>query len=1486
VSLSTFLIRIAGFALVYYLGARLGLLFSFSGTNATPIWPPSGIALAVLISGGVRWWPGIAIGAFAANLAVFGINGHAVDLTTALTSAGIAAGNTLEAVCAFWMLRAASVDTQFGRPIDIYKFATVAALACALAAAAGTASLWLAGLVGASWLPVAGTWWVGDFTGIMVLTPFLLVWGRGGWSHSWRSLPLGVLGHMAVLLLLLWLVFGPAAGSGSSAHAVAYLLIPFLGWGAWRYGHLGVSLALVLLAAAATASTIHGHGPFASGSRDQTLFSLELFIGLCCLIGQVLAADMSSRAAISVEKFRTRTLFIWLTLFVSVGLTLAAWQVVSTASNQAIASKFDSETNDIRVRVTERLQGYERILKAGQGLFAASIDVTAGEWSDFMRTFGIERADAAGLGVAFARSTGPADLARVERERIAQDAPSYRIWPAGARERYTPVYYIYPEATDNHRALGYDMYSEATRRAAMDAAERSGVAAMSGKIVLVQDQRQSPGFILYVPVYDRAGPGRAHGFIYTPFRMSDVMHSVVKGAAPSISVEIFDGSTTAESDRMYGNLPGLSSAYPNPLTRIVQVPLYGRTWTMRFTALPSFERALDRDKPLLVLVGGILISLLLFSVVRALTDTKETALALAQQMSQALQESEIRFGSVVEAAGDFSIIATDKDGLIQVFSGGAERLLGYRAEEIVGKQTPAGFHLPAEVERRGAELSAQLGYPVTGFRVFVELPSGGTAETREWSYRRKDGVLVPVQLTVSAIRKRDGEVMGFLGIARDVTEQKTAEVALMQARDRAEQASEAKSAFVANISHEIRTPLNAILGVVQLMQAAGMSAEQRKYLDIVAVSGRSLLTILNDVLDFSKIAAGKLVLSHTRFQLQDLLQTVGSIMGVHASDRDLDLVMDVAVDVPCELEGDMVRIQQVLVNLASNAVKFTASGMVRIGIIRSGGDLLIAVRDTGIGISAEQQAHLFAPFSQADVSVTRQYGGTGLGLVISRQLTEMMGGDITMTSTLGEGSEFLVRLPLLPASSAPGAAVALPDAGQVLILDPSVASRTAIVNQLARFGWSAVTAASLDQVGDESVMKQCSRVMIDWHLATPSTIASIRAVLPEARLALMATLYGQRQLLEVSGHALADEVLIKPVLPAALTQLLNRTDTPAVRKPAAPPVLAGRRFLLVEDNELNQQVAFQILVNAGADVDIVGNGLKAVERLSHGAPAYDAVLMDVQMPVMDGYSATSILRKELGLTLPIIAMSAGVMEEDRERCTSSGMTGFISKPIIVEDMLASIQAILLPYSVGRPTNLEQQSDFDVGQLMALTEGSSRARLTLWGQVHKLAAAIPERSVELESLWQNGQSEQLARLLHSLRGSIGTFGARRFSDLTLQIERAIAEQPDQVEGLLRSAVGMLDKTHRAAEAWLVANRGDADSNSVAEENSMTELMIRLRNADLSAGEVFRRCRPALAARFGEDSCRLLELAIDQLDYATVLNQLETLIAKTATAGMEV
>jgi PAS domain S-box-containing protein len=588
-----------------------------------------------------------------------------------------------------------------------------------------------------------------------------------------------------------------------------------------------------------------------------------------------------------------------------------------------------------------------------------------------------------------------------------------------------------------------------------------------------------------------------------------------------------------------------------------------------------------------------------------------------------------------------------------------------------------------------------------------------------------DGRVSWVSTTKLPLLDKDGRVVGTFGISRDITARKHAEAELQKAKDAAIAANRAKSEFLANMSHEIRTPMNGILGMTELALGTHLSAEQREYLQMVKSSAESLLTILNDILDFSKIEARKLALEPVVFHLRDAVGDTVRALAVRAQQKGVELACDISRDVPEYVVGDPGRLRQVLVNLIGNSIKFTERGevVVRVGMqnaeCRMQNErqkeeepnsssstphsafctLHFEVRDTGIGIPPEKLASIFQPFEQADRSTTRRYGGTGLGLTISVQLVELMGGKVHVESEPGKGSvfSFTARFGVAERPPEPTPPRRLEVYGaRVLAVDDNATNRRILADVLA--GWQ--MQVTLREGGPEA-LAELSRaaeagepyplVLLDAHMPGMDGFTLARHIQETPALAgttlVMLTSAGQPEDVARCRELGIEAYLLKPIKQSdLLTTLLNALDLARRRKPSAAARGAERgdgaaggrslRVLLAEDNAVNQRLGVRLLEKRGHSVVVVGNGQEALDMLAR--EAFDVVLMDVQMPVLDGLEATALLRQReqgTGRRQPVIAMTAHAMKGDRERCLQAGMDGYIAKPIQPKELQDALDAV-------------------------------------------------------------------------------------------------------------------------------------------------------------------------------------------------------------------
>ena len=530
--------------------------------------------------------------------------------------------------------------------------------------------------------------------------------------------------------------------------------------------------------------------------------------------------------------------------------------------------------------------------------------------------------------------------------------------------------------------------------------------------------------------------------------------------------------------------------------------------------------------------------------------------------------------------------------------------------------------------------------------------------------------------------------MEVVGSWSDIDSRKAAERAIQAAQAELEKANDAKSAFLANMSHEIRTPMNAVLGLSHLALKTDPSPRQRDYLIKIRNSGQHLLGIINEILDFSKIEAGKLTVENIEFDLDKVLENVSNLISEKASEKGLELVFDIEPSVvSSRLRGDPLRLGQILINFCNNAVKFTEAGEIVIraqvlDVLEDSQVVKFSVCDTGIGMTDAQMERLFQAFEQADTSTTRKYGGTGLGLAISKRLAELMDGNVGVTSELGKGSTFWFTARLGKGAAAPRPNLLRSDlrGRRVLIIDDNSPARAVLSNMLTNMTFSADEAASGEE-GIEMVRQAVKRgepyeiVFVDWQMPSLDGIETSKRILALPDLAIsphlvMVTAYGREDVLKQAEKNGLENVLIKPVTSSTLFDtivgvLRADQETNGLVEVAPSFEIArtrGTRVLLVEDNEINQEVAIGLLEDAAIHVDLAENGEIAV-RMSRQND-YDVVLMDMQMPVMDGIEATREIRSDPRLrNLPIIAMTANAMATDREKCLDAGMNDHIGKPI-------------------------------------------------------------------------------------------------------------------------------------------------------------------------------------------------------------------------------
>jgi two-component system, sensor histidine kinase and response regulator len=763
-----------------------------------------------------------------------------------------------------------------------------------------------------------------------------------------------------------------------------------------------------------------------------------------------------------------------------------------------------------------------------------------------------------------------------------------------------------------------------------------------------------------------------------------------------------------------------------------------------------------------------------------------------------LSAADERFRALVQNSSDL-ITVVNRDSHITYQSPSLATVLGHAPESRQGKDWYELVH-PEDRSSFRAQLTEVMEHTH---------PAGGRWETR---LAHADGSWRDVEIRTENLLDNPS-VAGVVVNARDISGRKRSQAAVAQARDEALEASRAKSDFLAVMSHEIRTPMNGVIGLTGLLLDGDLSETQRHHAEGVRASGEALLGIINNILDFSKIEAGRLELETVDFDLSEALDEVAGLVAEPARAKGLELVVDCGPEPPSMLRGDVGRLRQILLNLTSNAVKFTQAGEVvmRASVVgqRAPDQVLVRfdVTDTGIGIDPSTAPRLFDPFSQADASTTRRFGGTGLGLAICRRLADAMGGAIGLDSRPGHGADFWVQLPF---STAKGSAPALPDASlagrRVLIVDDNRTNCEVLAGQLR--AWNVAVDAAED--GQDALL----RLRLAVATARPYDVALLDMEMP--RMDGMELAHVVRADREVAGTPLillssvpvdADAAaragfsarLMKPVRVAQLRDALVRALSPAPAHDSfsTPPPAAARprsrgTVLVVDDHTINQEVAKGILAKLGYRCDLAADGIEALAALERRD--YDAVLMDCRMPRMDGFEATGEIRRREGgrRHMPIIAMTANAMAEDRERCLAAGMDDYMSKPVKDQDLQGILDRLVAgagpsahpPEARREPAPADRNGVLDVEQVERVWELGDR--LAVRSLVEQYLEDAASQLADLRRTSERGEGEAVRAAAHGLRGSSATMGAKAVAAACEAFEHLAGEgrmpAPDDLDRL--------------------------------------------------------------------------------------------------------
>ena len=1136
----------------------------------------------------------------------------------------------------------------------------------------------------------------------------------------------------------------------------------------------------------------------------------------------------------TIKNILTFKLYAVIAIAIALSVFIGYLQYKTNAND--IKTQLDDMSNDFIRKFNLRFELYERGLRGARGaiLAAGPNELTREQFRRYVASRNLVKEFPGASGFGFIRRVPETSLASFLTETQKQGLPDFRIRNLTSNtdelDELMVVQYIEPEVT-NISALGLNMASDPVRRLAAIESEKNDSAILTGKLTLVQGN--VAGILMMLPVFDVSenktsiinGHETALGWVYIPMYLNAVMKGIEENGL--ISIQIDDITASHEVNNLY--TANTSQTYQSgKISKQIEITNYGRTWRYQFSPTVKLVSALHHNSPVTVGLVALLLQLLVIAIASLLIENKK--------QNKLAHEDKVRLAAIVESSVD-AIISKRIDGTVTSWNHAAELMFGYTRNEALGK-TLASLIIPAEMFEE--EL-----------RILGRLAMGQSIPHFETIRQRKDGTRIYVSAAVAPIRNERGEIVGASKTVIDITRQKEAENQIYKlnanleaqveertadlniALEAAKQASRSKAEFLANMSHEIRNPMNAVLGLAYLAEQQTKEPATLELIKKLTQAGRTLLGIINDILDFSKIEEGRLELESAEFSLSSVFDNISTIMGSTVGKKPIELVISPPPANIHYLKGDSLRLEQILINLISNAIKFTAQGHILVAcrVLADEEDKLLlrfTVQDTGVGIAEEQQASIFQPFTQADTSITRKFGGTGLGLSICKQLVELMGGKIGLISSFGHGSEFWFTVNL-EKSSNPSTSSPETSTLNVLIADDSDVALRALEQTSEQLGWK------VDSVnnGSDAIIHMLENhntpdvLIVDWKMPGKDGLdvaRNIRELTPESKMPIvvMVTAYSREELLANKDSSMADVVLSKPVTASTLYDAVNtamqkRGQTQSINHLANENQirLAGLRLLVVDDTEINRELAKQIFTREGANVTLACDGKEAVTLIKKSPDAFDLILMDVQMPVMDGLEATKQIRQmELCKDLPIIALTAGAFTTQREAALSAGMNTVVTKPYDVNKIVQTILDLTEQSEVKTQPNINEQLLDTTTQPKQMIGIDYEKGLEIWGDksiYHRYLRRFAEDYQSFCTSIESMNTEQADQATHKLKGAASSLGLSQLAISAGHLNSRFHSN-DSFETELRCLRTDLDNA-----LALIANLTD-DASKNSEENT--------------------------------------------------------------------
>ena len=1301
-------------------------------------------------------------------------------------------------------------------------------------------------LIGASFVALAigkadywVSWRISFFSGAIVyltLMPAILGWfGKGPTEDNERRA-----NYLEAALLFVGLVafgyFAFAAPRRYGSEAMLYALVPFLLWAALRFGTTGVSSSAIVIAVLAIWGTTHGRGPFVESRPLSNVFSLQLFLFFTAAPFMVLAAVVEENKRASEQLFRT----VFENAQIGVGIfdIRTGKQVTNPTLHENLGYSQEelsrTEQWDEIVHPADRSAGAERYEALVQG--KRDKDEFQQRYIRRDRRIVISNARFKLVRDAKGKPQYVVGLSEdiTERKRVEEE-----------RDRVTQQMRQILEFTDQG-IFGIDLQGNC-------AFVNRATCELIG---------YGPEEILGRNMHELAHHHKLDGSPY-PVDECPIYSAFRKGEGCRVDEEVIWRQDGTPLSVEYSSFPIVED---------------GKVTGAVVTVSDITERKAGED----------------------LLQKRDEELSRANFLAETALE--LTRAGYWHVPLDGSGVYNSSPRRVTVFGDIPRPDYRYRLDEM--------FAHAAEGDPSAAAAAR---------RAFNAAVEGKTSSYNTvFAYKRPiDGRVMWVHALGHVVVDSAGKPTDVYGVSQDITEFKRLEAELLSAKEAAETATKSKSEFLANMSHEIRTPMNAILGMTHLALKTEVTPKQRDYLTKTKVAAQSLLGIINDILDLSKIEAGKLDLENTEFELDQVLENLSSIVSQRVQDKNLEFLVAAQQDLPPVLIGDPLRLGQVLINLVNNAVKFTEQGeiIVTVKFEEHAADrikLKCAVRDSGVGMTPEQVARLFQPFSQADSSTTRKYGGTGLGLSISKRLVEMMDGSIWVESEYGHGSTFCFTgwFGIGTAAKAQRALIPGLAAVRVLVVDDNTSAREILSDMLAQFAVRTECVSSGNDALRELLAADSQDpyglVLMDWQMPGMDGLETSRAIKRGSslrnvpKIIIITGLGGEEVRLQAEEMGI-EGFLQKPVTPSVLLDtLMNLFSTTGIEKiPAtaekgkhAVPLASGLRVLLVEDNEVNQQIARELLESEGARVALASNGGEAVKVLTEGdqPPPFDVVFMDLQMPEMDGFTATRLVRAQPHLQkLPIIAMTAHVMVDEVQRCLEVGMNDHVAKPIDPDALFATLarwtraqprEAPNLPSRAASAADeiiLPELAGVDVAAGLARTAGNKRLYRHLLAQ---FAARHESTGNKIKEALESGDNSQAERLAHSLKGVTGNLGIKQIFVLAGTLESAARESHARTEGLIEALESALDRQIRIIRAALSPDSVDGGKRfevRPAERQEALAAVARLRErleaSAADAPRLFAEVAEILRGTIAAWRLDALGASVKAFDFDAALSKLE-------------